>query len=962
MTNSLGQWAVIDIETTGADASYDEVIDIGYLQFEGLQCVKRYQSLVRTEIELSQFIQRLTGITPKMVAKAPRWAEVDADLLELEDHHLIAHNASFEASFLQKHFERHGAVVSFEDSLPFLGLLFPHQSRLGLEQFIVEWDIRDHEIHRGFEDSLDLLKVILGAAAWFKTQNFQREFLEITFKKHQLEDWWFARFFQCQKSELEEIAQQIDLDLEQLVVKIQHWNDQREDAGQETSSKDFSLEFSGENIKKIWREDKKVKEKFPGYIFRNSQEELSLRVGQSFKNHVHTLVQAPTGTGKTLGYLLPSALFSMEHKQQVLVATGTKTLQHQAMKKDVPALRKLLGLTDQELKVRLLVGSSNHLCELLYRQAQQEQDLLSTPDEFNEKFTSLYFDYLFYLNGRNDAALAMTRADVAYVLKKKFPSLEAKETEIAVDYRACTGQQCPFKGECGYLRGLREAKDADIIVGNHALMFSWTKSFPRPSYIVVDEAHKIEAEATAAATMEVTADLLKQLSKNLANLQGVGALFYLLAQFEDNPGQSSATINEIRQKVLEAQQILEDHLRELPAKIEDYAKRKPRYTASFWNEFPCPTKKERDPLGVGIFHHFESITYILTGLSQSLMPYRDRWDVKMLKEDNQVMALTRFETFAGLIDDLEIALRFSLGIPEEREDFASSLKYHEQFGFALSAAPIDVGQFLHDGLLQTSASVVYTSATLGNALGDQGAKGIEWATGYSYLDSSRRFKSGFFLPSVYNYREKTKIYLCDDVPVLHSPDFTPKVLKEISSLIHHLEGRSLLLFSARARFEIAREILLKDFQDKIPVFIQGMGNDIVEDFKRSGRGILLGMESFGEGIDIPGEALQFVFIDKIPDIRMDYVIQKRRDFYDSHLGNEFTDYYLSHRTRSLHQKLGRLLRKEDDYGGVIIVDSRVKSWKGRTMSTLLKLMEPYELQRASLKEACKGIQSFIDEH
>lgn len=962
MSHPLGLWAVIDIETTGADASYDEVIDLGYLQFEGTQCVKRFQSLVRTDIELSQFIQRLTGITPSMVKKAPRWQEVEPDLLELEGHGLIAHNASFEAGFLQKHFERHNALVSFEDSLPFLGLLFPHQSRLGLEHFIVEWGLRTEEVHRGFEDSLDLLKVILGAAAWFGTQSFQRDFLEMTLTKHQLQDWWFARFFRCSRSDLDQIAGQIELDLDLLVMKIQSWVDLREDAGQEVTPKDFSLEFSGENIKQIWREEKKVGEKFPGYVFRNSQEELSLRVGQSFKNHVHALVQAPTGTGKTMGYLLPSALFSLSEKQQVLVATGTKTLQHQAMKKDVPALRKLLGLTDQELKVRLLVGSNNHFCELLYRQEEQEQDLFSEAKGFEEKFTSAYFDHLFYLNGRSDAALAMTRADMAYVLKRKFAPLEVKEREIAVDYRACTGQQCPFKGECGYLRGLREAKDADIIVGNHALMFSWTKSFPRPSYIVVDEAHKIESEATSAATMEVTGDLLKQLSKNLANLQGVGALFYLLAQFEDNPGQSSATINDIRQKVLEAQQMLDDHLRELPAKIEDYAKRKPRYTASFWNEFPCPTKKERDPLGVGIYHHFESLTYILTGISQALLPYRDRWDVKMLKEDNQVMALTRFETFAGHIDDLEIALRFSLGIPEEREDFASSLKYHEQFGFALSAAPIDVGQFLHDGLLQTSASVVYTSATLGNAHGDQGARGIEWATGYSYLESTRRFKSGFFLPSIYDYKEKTKIYLCDDVPVLHSPEFTPKVLKEISGLIHHLEGRSLLLFSARARFEIAREILLRDFQDKIPIFIQGMGNDVVEDFKRSGRGILLGMESFGEGIDIPGEALQFVFIDKIPDIRMDYVIQKRRDFYDARLGNEFTDYYLSHRTRSLHQKLGRLLRKEDDYGGVIIVDSRVKSWKGRTMSTLLKLMEPYELQRASLKEACQGIQDFIDQH
>ena len=169
----------------------------------------------------------------------------------------------------------------------------------------------------------------------------------------------------------------------------------------------------------------------------------------------------------------------------------------------------------------------------------------------------------------------------------------------------------------------------------------------------------------------------------------------------------------------------------------------------------------------------------------------------------------------------------------------------------------------------------------------------------------------------------------------------------------------MLLFSARSRFEVAREFLLEKFEGELPLFIQGMGNNVVDDFKKSSTGILLGMESFGEGIDIPGDALQFVFVDKIPDLRMDLVIQERRDFYESNLGNEFTDYYLAHRTRSLHQKLGRLLRTESDIGGVIVVDSRIRNWKGRTMEKLLKLMEPYKIERTNLDSACDGIRDFV---
>ena len=100
-------------------------------------------------------------------------------------------------------------------------------------------------------------------------------------------------------------------------------------------------------------------------------------------------------------------------------------------------------------------------------------------------------------------------------------------------------------------------------------------------------------------------------------------------------------------------------------------------------------------------------------------------------------------------------------------------------------------------------------------------------------------------------------------------------------------------------------------------------------------------------------------MDKIPDLRMDLVIQERRDFYERQIGNEFTDYYLAHRTRALQQKLGRLLRTENDFGGAIIVDSRIKKWKGKTFSTLMKLMEPYQIERSSLEQACEGVKTFI---
>jgi len=963
LNKSLGAWAVIDIETNGVDPTNDSIIDVGYLQFAGTKLVKKYSSLVQFpqspihHDNLSFFIQKLTGITQEMLTGAPQWNNVKLDVQDLYGHHLIAHNAKFEEAFLGHYFEEIADGSSreqFEDSMYYLSLLFPQFDTLNLERFIVDLKLADTEMHRGYEDSLDLLKVMLLGTVFVKEDREFNLTLKQLFLTHQLQEYWFYKFFSLSKAELYEIAEQIEFDLaaalDTYVASLQ------EEFDNEIYERNFDFEFSGKNIKNILHDEEKIKEQIPFYKKRDTQVDFALKVGQSFKNEVHSLIQAPTGTGKTLGYLLPAALYTLNHDNQVLISTGTKALQQQAMTKDIPQLRKLLGLNKNELNISRLIGSGNHLCELLFRQDLEDFDLL-TENDFQHQFTRMYFENVFYYNSRVPYENQITRGNLPFVLKMNFKEFKKMDDEVAVDFRACTGSRCPYKQNCSYIQGLREAKDADIIVGNHALMFSWPKGFPRPAHIIVDEAHKIEHETTNAFTAQASQDHLESFSKSLLHLQGIGSLFYLLAQTEANEGDSTKQIEDIRREILETQKMIDDHLEPLDEIIHSYFKKLPRYTDLFWNEVPMMHAKTADELGVAIYNHISSLKNIFQTLMEYLTPYWSLYDLNSFNDDNMIVAYTRLEKFMGQLQDLEAALDKSLD--EEREG-SRSLKYHASKGYIVQTAPINVGKVLHDGLLQTSKSVVYTSATLGNAQGDQGSKGIEWSTGYIYLDSEKRFKSGYYLPAVYDYKKNTKVFLCDDQPPFYASDFIEQIMAPVVPLIKNIKGRSLLLFSAKARFEVAREILIKEFEGKIPVFIQGMGNNVIEEFKNSDHGILLGMETFGEGIDIPGDKLQFIFIDKIPDLRMDLVVQDRRQFYERNLGNEFTDYYLSHRTRSLQQKLGRLLRTEKDFGGVIIVDSRVKKWKGRTLDNLYKLMEPYDIKRATLADACVEVEKFIE--
>ena len=329
--NEPRRWALLDIETTGIRPDEDDIIDVGYLLFEGTSCVKKYQSLVRYDGKLSQFIQKLTGINDLQLKKAPSWREVGDELKELIGCEIVAHNSSFEESFLGEFFRRYaknGEETNFIDSMDFLGWMYPDRSSLSLEAFIQDFGLAEKEMHRGFQDSVDLLKVMLVAKLDLrKSVEFDHLFNNLLYR-YELKEHFWAWFWQLDEKQTAEIAKAIEFDLEDISETSQAIQATDPTGLEDSLHWDEKLSFDGNSIKAIYRNADKIREVFPDYHYRQGQEELSLRLGQSFKNGVHSLIQAPTGTGKTLGYLLPTALFTAsQENEQVLVATGTKALQ-----------------------------------------------------------------------------------------------------------------------------------------------------------------------------------------------------------------------------------------------------------------------------------------------------------------------------------------------------------------------------------------------------------------------------------------------------------------------------------------------------------------------------------------------------------------------------------------------------------------------------------------------------------
>lgn len=952
----LGKWAVIDIETTGINPVDDEIIDLGFWQFDGTKLERKFTSLVRSERPISPFIQKLTGISTTMLKKAPTWSMVENDLHELEKHALIAHNAGFEEKFLKRSFDRidrSSDRESFQDSMLYFGLLFPGAGQLNLESFIQRFGIADKEEHRGEADSRDLLKVLVAATALTWRKRAWRFKLTEVFRNFP-DDFWFKHFFMLSWEELMELGEACEMDVG---AAVEFWLAAERP---ELASRDYPLaskmprKFSGDVVREFLGNAEARQEQVPGYRARQAQIDMALRVGQAFKNGIHALIQAPTGTGKTLGYLLPSTLFAIETKEQVLVATGTKTLQDQVMEKDVPQLRQMLQLSESEFRITRLVGSNNHLCELLFRDDENQKNLLEE-SSFTAIYAKAYFDLLFYHNEEAPYAKKITREQVPFILKKIIPELRDRDEELAVDYRACVGQQCPFVLNCSYVQGLREAKESQVIIGNHAMLLAWPRSFPRPTHVIVDEAHKIEGEATRAFAVEISDRSVEALLK--IQPQGVGALLYLLSSNDAVPVREEEFAR-IRDAGQFAARMARDHIAPLMQVLESMFKKTANYHPVHMNELPFPSRERaNDALTIQLLNHLESLNQIWGDLYTLILPHFERWQKKDFGDDkNKMKAWAVFESFWGQLEKHVAGLTHFLKPPAL---WVTALKFSEENGWQIESAPIDVGQTLHKGLLETATSVVYTSATLANDKGDAGTQGVEWMTGYSYLPQEKRFKGGMYLPPTFDYTHRAKVMLVNDTRAISDAMFVPDLLKPIIPLVRELHGRTLFLFSARARFELAVDLLLKEFEGHLPVFVQGMGKNVVEEFKKSPSGILIGMESFGEGIDVPGEQLQLIVIDKIPDVRRELVIDRRREWYDSSFGNEFQDYFLANRARALHQKCGRLLRREDDFGGVIIADQRIKKWKGHTLKQFAKLMEPYQVEVSTLSAACEAMTKFL---
>jgi ATP-dependent DNA helicase DinG len=605
----------------------------------------------------------------------------------------------------------------------------------------------------------------------------------------------------------------------------------------------------------------------PEYEYRPGQIEMAESVLRAFEEKRHLIVEAGTGTGKTLAYLVPAIAAATARGSRVIISTGTKNLQEQLMEKDIPFLQKVLP---RKFTAAYMKGRTNYACLQRIRRAENSP-VLEGLDEMD------YFDEV-----RQWARESQTgdRAELTTL-----PENLSFWRHIDARSEICVGQKCPDYDACFITRMRQRAMDADIVIVNHHLFFAdlalrnseYGQVLPDYSAVIFDEAHQIEDVAAEYFGAQVSSYQMEDLVRDLAQLP-----------------LTSVDVN-----------------RELTS----IAARLTRFSDNFWMGFREGRGEEgRAPILPGTFARKRTDGEI------EATPLGDAY----LSLDG---ALERMETTLDALSEqpLEVEnllrrirqIRFDLQFIVAGDDkhFVYWMERRGR-GLFLRASPIDVSSLLQDKLFERVETVVLTSATLASA---GNFSFIRERLGLTEADD-------LIAPSSYDYESQAVLYLPQRMPDPRSAQFADAAAHEIINILNATEGRAFVLSTSFAGMNALYDRVAGEVD--FPCFLQGTASKagLLEKFRETPNAVLFATSSFWQGVDVRGAQLSCVIIDKLPfAVPSDPVVAARQRYIDDQGGSSFYEYSVPQAIISLKQGLGRLIRATTDKGVLAVLDPRLRT-------------------------------------
>jgi len=901
----------LDIETTGLSADRDAVIEVGLVRYRGDREEERWSSFVNPGRPIPPLITQLTGINDAMVSGAPRLRELLPKISELtQGGAILGHNIAFDISF----FKPFSLLADSEtiDTLDFASALLPRAPRYNLGALCSYLEIPLSATHRALDDALaayGLYRSLIDIARKLPISS-----LAELVRFGQNVEWGggnaLEEVYSLRLKEEGAIANTpgIRFPVFEPGVRQPLLGGPAATPARATGKDGAEPELSPldpEEISAVLDQGGPFAAHFPGYECRPQQVEMAAAVTRAFSVGTHLMVEAGTGTGKSLAYLIPAVYWSLRNGQRVVISTNTINLQDQLMQKDFPDLVRILNLS---ARAAVLKGRSNYICPRKF------DALRHRGPESVEQMRVLAKTFLW---------LAETATGDRSEINLSGPGERAIWSQLSAEDEQCSPEACNQyrRHACPFLRARQAAENAHVLIVNHALLVAdlatENRVLPEYRYLIVDEGHQLEAAATDGLSFRCS---WPDLERSLRELGGTRTGWLgSLAALTRKKGAHKEWAADIRVQADDLAGTVESALQSgraffnaLDQFVDSQVENPPKeYTLQFrivpavrtqpgWEDVEETWENLRVVLADGV--------RIAGALGEKI---RDTEEPDG-ETDGELSLL--FTSWAHRMEGTVAAIHQIVAKPNPQliqwVEIPRDRDIHTLF-----SAPLHVGPLVEKYLWHPKSCVVLTSATLTTS-GE-----------FDYLKERLNADEAdtLVVGSPFDFENSALLYLVNDIP-------EPGDMRAYQHAFNHAlvdlckatRGRALVLFTSYTQLRQTSQVVSGPLaREGIIVYEQGEGasrNALLETFRNAEQAVLLGTRSFWEGVDVPGPALSVLVIAKLPfDVPSDPIVAARAETFE----DPFFQFSLPEAILRFRQGFGRLIRTKTDRGVAVVFDRRV---------------------------------------
>jgi ATP-dependent DNA helicase DinG len=927
-----GELVALDLETTGFDPNLDAIIEVGLVRIRDGEIVEEGSKLVNPDRPIPEVVTQLTSIRNDMVLDQP---PINAVLPWIRafvgNAPVIGHNVGFDLGFLN----RHGILQNNLriDTYDLASILMPRAARYTLSSLSSDIQVDLENAHRALDDAR--ATALLYLLLWQKTIALPVTTLQEIISASQGLEWDVRHILEAALREHNAIPQSLPTsDREIMGLFGESAHDEKA-----LRANELAQPIDVGKVAAMIDEDGAVAKRLSGYEYRSQQVEMTRLVAEAFDQSQHVMIEAGTGTGKSIAYLLPSIIWATTNQDRVVVSTNTINLQDQLIFKDIPALAAAM---DTPFKAAVLKGRGNYLCPR--RLIATRRRHATQVDELRTLAKILVW------------LLESSSGDKGEITLRG-PVENNTWQRMSAEDEGCTLDRCRtvMAGKCPFYKARKAAEAAHILVVNHALLLSDAVSenhvLPDYRHLVLDEAHHLEEATTNGLSFRLDEALL---NRRLADLGGPkkGLLGDLMNNVESNaPEKEAKRLEAFVKNISAATGAMEVHIGTLFGRLRDFfsditGDRSSDYLSQI-RLTPELRNKNSFAQVQDAWRTLKEFFEVIGGAMRRLGEVLARLEQYHISDYDDLV--NSIKAAARYLDEVKTQLEAFTVTPDDNAVYWINVGQNIAY-LSLQSAPLHVGPMVEKYLWNAKDSVVMTSATL------------RANENFSYIQQRLDAQSiqTEELGSPFDYKKSTLIYVPDDMPEPNDRHHYQKALERgIIGLADALNGRVLVLFTSytqlRQTAEAIRPLLALG---NISVYDQSDGSSrqaLLDGFKASEKAVLLGTKSFWEGIDIPGDSLSALVITRLPfAVPTDPIFAARSETYS----DSFKEYALPDAILRFRQGFGRLIRTKTDRGVVAIFDRRVlsKSYGG----AFLDALPDCTIERGALKNLPDKAKSWIE--